>query len=187
MKKYKTIYIDPPWKYNDSLDKTRKLKYELLSIEEISEIPIQKIACNKSHLYMWTVKDFLHDSFHLLEKWEFEFKQVIPWLKRTRTGKIHFGMGHWFRNSIEYLIFGVKGNLKIKTKSTRNIVFDAPIIDCISKGKSTNKPISAYDLIEKESYPPYIEIFATEKRDGWKSFGYGINKNHNVKIITELL
>lgn len=170
MVKYKTILADPPWEFNDKLDDTRKKPYKTMNIENLLRLRVDLISNENSHLYLWTPSAHIGTALRMIDKWGFEYKCHIVWLKRTKYNKIHFGMGHYFRHCNELCLFGVKGNLKLKTKNTRNLI-DCKKPEC----HHSSKPPKMYELIEANSYPPYIELFATQKRDEWDSLGFEIN------------
>lgn len=167
--KYNTILADPPWPFNDSLDRTRHKPYSILSINSICDLPINKISSEKSHLYLWVAHSFLEESFKVIKNWGFKYKIPIVWRKLTKHGKLHFGMGHYFRNSVEFCLFAVKNNTPTNTKNTRNI------FDAIKPPIHSSKPKKFYKIIETNSNPPYLEVFARERRIGWDSIGFEID------------
>jgi N6-adenosine-specific RNA methylase IME4 len=170
MKRYKTIYADPPWQYDDKLDDSRKKPYKTLGVDDIMCLNVKKVSEGESHLYLWVTSSFLHAGLEIMKVWGFTYKCHIVWLKRTKHGKIGFGMGHYFRHCNELLLFGTRGNLKIKTRNTRNF------IEAKKPGNHHSaKPIEMYELIEANSYPDYLELFATNTRKGWDSIGFEID------------
>lgn len=179
---FKTILIDPPWEFDDKLDDTRKKPYNTLSFEKLKELPIQELSMNDCHLYLWVPNSFLKEALELVEYWNFKYKLPIIWLKRTKNGKKWFGMGHYFRNCTEICLFAIKGNLKLKTKNTRNFI-DAKK----PENHHASKPDEIYDLIENNSYFPYLELFATQKRLNWYSFGYEIDNKDIFESMKEVL
>jgi len=180
--KFKTILIDPPWEYDDKLDDTRKKPYKTLTIYDLANLPIKKLADDDCHLFLWTTNSFLEEALKLLKCWSFKYICGITWLKRTNSGKLWFGMGHYFRICTEHCLFAHRGKLKLKTKNTRNIV-DAKK----PQNHHAAKPIEMYDLIEKNCYPPCLELFATSKRNGWTSLGYEINQKDIQDELQELI
>ena len=177
MKKYKTIYADPPWMFDDKLDDTRKKPYNTMSITELCELPIKYIIEEKAHLYLWVPDVFYEVSFDVIQSWSFRFITPITWRKLTKTGKIWFGMGHYFRHATETCFFCTKNNLRLKTRNTRNI------FDAIKPEYHSGKPEEMYNIIENNSYPPYLELFARSKRKNWDSIGYEIdNTDIGIKL-----
>lgn len=184
MKKYKTVLADPPWQFNDSLDDRRKKPYETMNVKDLCNLQINDLTEKESHLYLWVASAFLKESFEVIESWGFDYKCHIPWLKRTKNGKIWFGMGHYFRHCNELCLFATKGNLRLKNKNTRNF------LDAKKPGRHhAAKPDEMYVLIEACSYPNFLELFATQPRDNWDSYGYeinGIDIRNKIKTKGEL-
>lgn len=174
--KFKTILADPPWTFNDKLDPTRKKPYETLTIEKLKKLPVEKIAEDEAHLYLWCPTTLLPNGFELVESWGFDYKTIVVWGKLTKHGKRWFGMGRYFRNCVEMCIFATKKNLILKTKNTRNF-FDAKKPD----RHHAAKPYKLYTIIEDNSYGPYIELFATVRRVGWISLGDEVNNGQDIR------
>jgi len=167
--KIKTLYADPPWSFNDKLDKTRNLSYETMSIDDLMDLPIQPVIDENAHFYLWSTSSHIHQALHLMEKWGFTYKTLIPWIKLTKNGKNHFGMGHYFRATHEPLLFGVKGKLGTNTNNTRNyLVAKMP-------ARHSGKPDEMYEMIESNSPGPYLELFSRVKRPNWIMLGDGID------------
>jgi len=167
---YRTVLADPPWDFNDKLDKTRRKPYPTLTLVEIEDLKVEDLVGKQAHLYLWCPGTLLDEGIQVVKDWGFDYKQIIPWLKRTKNGKIHFGMGHYYRNCFEFLLFGTRGNMKLKTNNTRNF------IDAVKPDRHHSaKPDEAYEVIEKNSEPPYIELFATSVRKGWSAWGWEID------------
>lgn len=168
--KFKTVLSDSPWTFNDSLDKTRKKPYETLSFEDLKNLPIKDIVAEEAHLYLWIPSTLLEWGFPVIKSWGFDFKTIVVWNKLTKNGKNWFGMGHYFRNTVEVCLFGTRNNFKLKTKNTRNS------FESIKPGRHhAAKPDEFYEIIENNSFGPYLELFATQKRKGWISLGNEIN------------
>jgi N6-adenosine-specific RNA methylase IME4 len=168
--KYKTVYADPPWEFEDLLDDTRKKPYRTLGVDELCNLPVHQVVEDKSHLYLWVPTTMIEDGLRVMRAWGFDYKTIIVWVKRTANWKIWFGLGHYFRNSVELCLFGVRGKLKTLSNNTRNI-FDAR-----KPGRHHSaKPDMMYDIIENNSPPPYLEMFATIEMPGWKAWGNEMN------------
>lgn len=165
--KFKTLYADPPWHFDDRLDPTRRKPYDTLTLEELMELPISQIMDSEAHFYLWSTSSHIHDALHLMNAWGFAYKTIIPWIKRTKEGKTHFGMGHYFRAAHEPCLFGVRGGLKTNTNNTRNVLFARSY----SRERHSSKPVEMYRLIEKNSPGPYLELFSRVKRHGWVMVG----------------
>jgi len=169
--RYKTVYADPPWEFNDVLDKTRRKPYQTLHIGELKRLPVGALVEEKAHLYLWCPATLIQHGLDCVRAWGFDYKTIIVWEKLTKHGKKHFGMGRYFRNTLEVCLFGARGNMHTKTHNTRNS-FEAIKPD----RHHSAKPEEMYELIEANSEPPYIELFATVKRKGWISWGWEIDQ-----------
>jgi len=156
--KYKTILIDPPWDYELNLDGRAKPEYATMDLEKLKEMHIEKYAEENCHLYIWSTNNNIPLALELGSYWGFSYKTLITWIKPS------FGMGSYFRNSTEQLLFFVKGKLPTRTKDIKTH-FEAP------RGKHSEKPEYSYQLIEEASYPAYLEIFGRKEREGWNVWG----------------
>lgn len=154
--KFKTIVIDPPWQYDTNIIGRTKPTYATMSIEQLEKVKIP--ADNNSHLYLWTTNAFLPKAFKLGEKWGFEYKTCITWVKPT------IGMGSYFRNSTEHCLFFIKGKLSTRAKNI-------PTHFIVKRTKHSEKPEEFYKIVEKASFPPYIDMFARKERKGWDVLG----------------
>ena len=177
--KYKTILADPPWRFQNSTGKVapehkRLSRYETLSFQEIMDIPVNSIAEANSHLYLWVPNALLAEGLETMKKWGFTYKTNIVWYKiRKDGGPDGRGVGFYFRNVTELLLFGIKG--KIRTlqpgRTQVNIVRTR-------KREHSRKPDEIFNIIEKCSPGPYLELFARGKREGWTLWG---NEIENYK------
>lgn len=160
---FQTIVIDPPWDWSDEGDINQlgraKPDYHTMSIEEIAKMPINRIADDNCHLYLWITNRSLPKGFRLINEWGFRYITCITWVKPS------FGMGNYFRGSTEQVLFAVKGSQLLKRKDV-GTHFEAPR----GKGHSA-KPNEFYNLVENCSYAPYIDIFGRKDRSGWSVWG----------------
>jgi len=163
--KFKTLYADPPWHFNDKLDPTRRKPYDTLSMEELMKLKVRFLMEPDAHCYLWSTSSHIHEALHLMESWGFVYKTIIPWVKYTKNGKPHFGMGRYFRATHELCLFGVRGKLKTLTNNTRNI------IHAKTPSRHSAKPEEMYLLIESNSPPKYLELFSRNEREGWLMLG----------------
>ncbi len=168
--KFKTIYADPPWEFNDKLDKTRKKPYKTLTVNDLKKIPMYEISEIQSHLYLWCPTTLIDIGLEIMKSWDFDYKTIIVWEKLTKHNKKWFGMGHYFRGTLEICLFGTRGNLKTNTNNTRNS-FEAKKPD----RHHSAKPDEMYEIIEANSPDPYLELFATKRRNGWFQVGYELD------------
>lgn len=161
---FSTIVIDPPWDYTEEGDVDvygrTKPTYKLMSIEEIGQLPVGSLAADEAHLYLWITNRSMPKGFGLLDSWGFRFITILTWCKPS------IGVGNYFRNNTEHILFGVKGSLPLNRKDV-GTWFEAKRGP---KGHSS-KPKESYELIESCSPGPYLEMFSRLKRDGWASWG----------------
>lgn len=149
---FATVVADPPWLYeNQSTRGATSDHYGGLTVEQLCAIPVSDRVAEKAHLYLWTTNGFLREAFDVLEAWGFQYKTTLVWVKPQ------IGMGNYFRSSSEYVLFGVHGKLRTRDSNQPNW-FQAP------RTQHSKKPGLFFDLVEKASYPPYLEMFARERR-----------------------
>ena len=171
-KKYKTILADPPWQFQNRTGKVapehrRLTRYGTMTPEDIKALPIADIADEKSHLYLWVPNALLPDGLQVMKAWGFTYKTNIIWHKiRKDGGPAGRGVGFYFRNTTEMLLFGVKGHMRTLQpgRTQVNIIKSR-------KQEHSRKPDEQYELIEKCSPPEYLEIFGRGSRANWTVFG----------------
>jgi len=154
--RYKTIVIDPPWQYDTNVIGRTIPEYATMDEKKLAELKIP--ADQNSHLYIWTTNAFIPKAIVLGIHWGFEYKTCITWIKPS------IGIGSYFRNSTEHCLFFVKGHLSTRVKNIPTH-FEA------NRTKHSEKPDNFYSIIEKASYPPYLEIFGRKERKNWKVLG----------------
>ena len=174
-KKYNIIYADPPWQYNDKM----KMKgvhgnirgaesfYRTMSLENIKELPVKDISEDNSILFMWVTMPFLKDCFEVIKSWGFNYKTCgFCWVKKTKNGKNHLGMGHYTRGNAELCLIGIKGKkMKFKTRSLSQIV-ESQIREHSRKPDEVRNKI-----VELCGDMPRIELFARKTVEGWDCWG----------------
>lgn len=174
--KYKTILADPPWRFQNNTGKVapehkRLSRYPTLSFQEIFDIPVNKIADENSHLYLWIPNALLAEGLETMKKWGFTYKTNIVWYKiRKDGGPDGRGVGFYFRNVTELVLFGIKG--KIRTEKAGRTQVN---IISSRKQEHSKKPNELYNIIEQCSLGPYIELFARGKRKDWNMWGNQVN------------
>jgi N6-adenosine-specific RNA methylase IME4 len=180
--KVKTIYADPPWRFANRTGKMapehkRLHRYQTMTIEEICSLPVKEIADEPSHLYLWCPNALLSWGLRVMEAWGFTYKANLVWYKiRKDGGPDGRGVGFYYRNVTELLLFGVRGHLRTLAPGRRavNIVLTR-------KREHSRKPDEFYGLIEQCSPPPYLELFARHPRQGWLQWGDEIEEGGNTK------
>ncbi len=171
-KRYSTILADPPWQFQNRTGKMapehkRLLRYPTMELKEIMELPIPKIADAKSHLYLWVPNALLQDGLKVMEAWGFTYKSNLVWYKiRKDGGPDGRGVGFYFRNVTELILFGVRGSMRTLQPGRTQVN-----IMSTQKREHSRKPDEFYDLVESCSPGPYMELFARFPRKGWDHWG----------------
>lgn len=172
-KKYKTIYADPPWQFTNRTGKVapehkRLNRYSTMKLEDIKALPVADVADEKSHLYLWIPNALLPEGLEVMTAWGFEYKTNIIWEKVRKDGfPDGRGVGFYFRNVTEILLFGIKGTGNRTLSAGRSQV---NLIRTI-KQEHSRKPNEFISLIENCSPGPYLELFARGNRDNWDMWG----------------
>lgn len=172
-KKFPTILADPPWQFSNRSGKVapehqRLKRYSTMSIDHIYEMPVGDHATDEAHLYLWAPNSFLEEGLWVMRRWGFTYKTNLIWYKvRKDGGPDGRGVGFYFRNCTEMLLFGVRGTMRTLEagRTQTNII-------CSQKREHSRKPDEQYELIEACSPGPYLELFARgEARPGWTNWG----------------
>lgn len=178
-KNYSTILADPPWQFQNRTGKVapehkRLSRYETLNLDEIKAIPVGDAAQDKSHLYLWVPNALLKEGLEVMDAWGFTYKTNVIWHKiRKDGGPDGRGVGFYFRNTTEIILFGIKGRFRTLQpgRSQVNIIRSR-------KQEHSRKPEEQYNIIESCSPGPYLELFARGPRKGWDVWG---NQADNYK------
>lgn len=169
---YSTILADPPWQFTNRTGKMapehkRLSRYPTLKLQEIKEIPVSTVAASQSHLYLWVPNALLGEGLEVLSAWGFQYKTNIIWHKiRKDGGPDGRGVGFYFRNTTEIILFGIKGKLRTLSPGRRQVN-----IIRSRKREHSRKPDELYEIIKDCSPGPYLELFARGKRAGWNQWG----------------
>jgi len=169
---FSTIYADPPWRFQNRTGKMapehqRLLRYSTMSLEEILELPVGKLAAADAHLYLWVPNALIAEGLRVMKRWGFTYKTNLVWLKvRKDGGPDGRGVGFYFRNVTELILFGIRGSMRTLGPGRRQVNLVAT-----RKREHSRKPEEIYDLIERCSPGPYIELFARHPRSGWAQWG----------------
>ena len=171
-KGYGTILADPPWQFRNRTGKMapehkRLSRYSTIKLKEIKEIPISVVAAENSHLYLWVPNALLKEGLEVMEAWGFEYKTNLIWHKiRKDGGPDGRGVGFYFRNTTEIILFGIRGKLRTLDpgRTQVNIIRSR-------KREHSRKPDELYDIIEQCSPGPFLELFARGKRENWDQWG----------------
>ena len=172
-RQFRTILADPPWRFTNRTGKVapehrRLSRYGTMSTDEICHLPVEGISENTSHLYLWVPNAMLPEGLRVMQAWGFQYKANVVWHKvRKDGGSDGRGVGFYFRNVTEILLFGVRG------KNARTEAPGRSQVNYISsrKREHSRKPDEQYELIESCSKGPYLELFARGTRPGWDYWG----------------
>ncbi len=162
----RVICADPPWPFGDSLPgpgRGAEKHYTTLSMFDLQRFPLPPLLPD-SLLFLWVVESMQEEGLRVCRAWGFTPKTSGVWVKKTATGKRHFGMGRTLRAEHERFIVGSRGRPEILDKSVRS-VFEAPV------GEHSAKPDAFHELVEKLSAGPYVELFARQRRANWFCYG----------------
>ncbi len=169
---FSTILADPPWRFSNRTGKVapehkRLGRYATMSLEEIKAMPVADCAAANAHLYLWVPNALLPEGLDVMKAWGFKYVSNIVWAKRRKDGGPDGrGVGFYFRNVTELLLFGVKGRLRTLApgRSQVNMIETR-------KREHSRKPDEQYALITSCSPGPYLELFARYPQPGWISWG----------------
>jgi N6-adenosine-specific RNA methylase IME4 len=172
-RRFATILADPPWQFVNRTGKIapehgRLTRYPTLKVDEIAALPVEKAAAPTAHLYLWCPNALLPDGFAVMKAWGFTYKSNIVWHKvRKDGGSDGRGVGFYFRNVTELILFGVRG------KNARTLAPGRRQVNLLAtrKREHSRKPNEQYEIIEACSPGPFLELFARGTRLGWSTWG----------------
>lgn len=171
--KFSTILADPPWQFQNRTGKVapehkRLNRYGTMTLTEIMELPVSQIAAEPAHLYLWVPNALLPEGLAVLAAWGFTYKSNLVWHKiRKDGGPDGRGVGFYFRNVTELVLFGVRG------KNARTLEPGRSQVNFLAtrKREHSRKPDEFYDIVESCSPGPRLEMFARGAREGWVAWG----------------
>ena len=172
-KRYATVLADPPWQFQNRTGKMapehrRLARYSTLSHADIMALPLTQLCLDTAHLYLWVPNALLPEGLEVMRSWGFQYKSNIVWHKiRKDGGPDGRGVGFYFRNVTEILLFGVRG------KDARTLAPGRRQVNIIKsmKREHSRKPDESYNVIEACSPGPRLELFARGRRVGWDVWG----------------
>jgi N6-adenosine-specific RNA methylase IME4 len=168
-----TILADPPWQFQNRTGKVapehrRLSRYGTMELDDIKALPVVEFAAPVAHLYLWVPNAMLPEGLAVMSAWGFSYKSNIVWHKiRKDGGSDGRGVGFYFRNVTELLLFGVRG------KNARTLAPGRSQVNLVAtrKREHSRKPDETYPLIEACSPGPRLELFARGARPGWTVWG----------------
>lgn len=185
---FTTVVADPPWAYRDKVHAARvrgvkeigygaeKIRgrrgaegyYPVMSLDEIAALPVRASTSTNAHLYLWTTNAFIEPAHAICRAWGFEPRTILTWAKgRIVDGRLvqQIGMGHYFRNNTEHVVFAVRGSLRVLRRNQ-------PTLLLMAKDRiHSRKPDEFYGLVESMSPGPYLELFARRSWPNWAVWG----------------
>src|SRR5882672_10860428 len=172
-RRFATILADPPWQFTNKTGKVapehkRLSRYGTMKLDEIMALPIGELVAPTAHLYLWCPNALLPEGLAVMKAWGFTYKANIVWHKiRKDGGSDGRGVGFYFRNVTELILFGVRG------KNARTLAPGRRQVNLLAtrKREHSRKPDEQYGIIEACSAEPYLELFARGKREGWVTWG----------------
>lgn len=171
--RFGTVLADPPWQFQNRTGKVapehrRLSRYSTMTLDEICELPVGNLLAPMAHLYLWVPNALLPDGLRVLSAWGFRYKTNIVWHKiRKDGGPDGRGVGFYFRNVTELLLFGVRGpNPRTLSPGRRQVNYLAT-----RKREHSRKPDEQYEIIEACSPGPFLELFARGARPNWTIWG----------------
>ena len=167
------VLADPPWRFTNRTGKIapehkRLSRYPTLTLDEICGLPVADHMAERAHCYLWVPNALLPEGLAVMKAWGFEYKSNVVWHKvRKDGGSDGRGVGFYFRNVTELLLFGVRG------RDVRTLPPGRRQVNMVQtrKREHSRKPDEQYDLIESCSWGPYLELFGRGVRQGWTVWG----------------
>ena len=172
-RRFSTVLADPPWQFTNKTGKVapehkRLARYQTLGFDEIMALPVARVTNPTTHLYLWCPNALLPEGIAVMKAWGFTYKSNLVWHKvRKDGGSDGRGVGFYFRNVTELILFGVKG------KNARTLAPGRRQVNLLAtrKREHSRKPDEQYDLIEACSSGPFLELFARGIRRNWATWG----------------
>lgn len=178
--RYSTVLVDPPWQFQNRTGKIapehrRLTRYGTIDLKQICGLPVNEISADVAHLYLWVPNALLPDGLKVMEAWGFRYVSNIVWHKiRKDGGSDGRGVGFYFRNVTELLLFGIRG------KNARTLAPGRRQVNMLEtrKREHSRKPDEQYELIESCSWGPRMELFSRGERPGWTVWGNQANASY---------
>jgi len=179
-RKFKTILADPPWQFQNRTGKMapehkRLNRYPTMKLDDIRLLPVHEVADSTCHLYLWVPNALLPEGLEIMKAWGFRYKSNIVWEKIRRDGAPDGrGVGFYFRNVTELILFGIKG------ENARTLAPARSQVNLIrtQKREHSRKPDEIFDIIERCSSGPFLELFARGTRVNWTLWGNEANDGY---------
>jgi len=173
-----TVLADPPWRFTNRTGKMapehrRLSRYPTMTHEDIMALPIAELVLPQSHLYLWVPNALILEGLEVMRRWGFTYKTNLVWYKtRKDGGPDGRGVGFYFRNVTELVLFGTRGSIRTLPPGRRQVN-----VIVSQKREHSRKPEELYDVIERCSAGPYLELFARHGRPGWAQWGNEVGED----------
>lgn len=169
---FRCVLADPPWRFGNrrsgmSPEGGLRPRYRTMALADICDMPVASIVADNAHLYLWVPSALLPEGLKVMSCWGFRYTTSITWVKTRLDGEPDgSGVGWYFRNATELLLFGVRGSLRTlpAARSMTNVI-------AARRREHSRKPVEQYHLIEQSSPGPRVELFVREARPGWAVWG----------------
>lgn len=188
---YATIVADPPWKYEgrgqvgtggrgaefvmDFPSAGASDKYDTMPMDDLRAMPVKAIAAKNAHLWLWTTNAFMGEAWALAQEWGFTPKTILTWGKVKADGTPSMKTGYYLRGATEHAVFATRGGGIPKPAIATPTLLLTPRI-----GQHSRKPDEFFDVVERVSPGPRVELFARRRRGGWDSWGNQIDGEGGV-------
>lgn len=169
---FETVLADPPWRFQNRTGKMapehrRLARYETMTLDDIAALPVGDVCSDTAHIYLWVPNALLAEGLSVMESWGFTYKTNLVWYKvRKDGGPDGRGVGFYFRNVTELVLFGVRGSRRTLPPGRRQVNLFPE-----RKREHSRKPEQLYEIVEQCSPGPYLELFARHSRPGWHQWG----------------
>jgi len=170
--RYATVLADPPWNIEQAGQRGANQHYNLMGVDQIKALPVDTLVTANAHLWLWTTNAALEEAYRVVRGWGFEPRSLLTWFKP------YMGLGVYLRNCTEQLIFATRGRAPILVKNQPNWLFAI-------RQDHSHKPEELYDIIERCSPGPYLELFARRKHPGWDVWGDQITPDISFEGINQ--
>jgi N6-adenosine-specific RNA methylase IME4 len=185
-RQFRTVLADPPWRFQNKTGKVapehrRLSRYTTMTLEDICGLPVAKVVAPVAHLYLWCPNALLPAGLAVMAAWGFTYKANIVWHKvRKDGGSDGRGVGFYFRNVTELILFGTRG------KNARTLAAGRRQVNLLAtrKREHSRKPDEQYPLIETCSPGPYLELFGRGIRPGWSAWGDEADESYEPRWKT---
>lgn len=181
--KYKTLYADPPWseRGGGKIKRGADRHYPLMKTKDIMALPVSQLVDENAHLYLWVTNNFMQDGFKVMEAWGFRYVTMITWAKDKMS------LGQYYRGMTEHCLFGVRGRLPYKMDAKTGKRMQGTTLITAPRTQHSVKPKKMREMIERVSYPPYIELFSRSRNPAWDHLGNAHNGQDITHQLNELL